>query len=670
MKYRGNHNSRIISIRAERWHRRLVLAVLFVCLAGLLPGMNGTRVFAYENNYDITHMDVDIVVNENNTYDVTETIDVWFDEGAGKHGIVRCIPTSNMIFREDGSTGHTHAQIRNVTVNYPCSEEKEGGYLDLRIGSADKYVEGNVQYVITYTYDLGRDILHGADEFYFNIVGTEWDTTVESTSFAVHFPKEFQYNEETLGFTHGYAYSSDYEGVTYKVEENTVYGVYETPLNAYEGLTMRLTLPEGYFIRTGGLGEATANGFLGFPILSFIAFLLLYLTKMRNKKPVEPVEFYPPDGLSPLWIGYYYDGRVDKKDITTMLIWLASKGYLEIHECGPEDYDIILLKDYYPEDDKEAYVFYDGLLRLAKEDKKTGQVVVSKKNLEKKFYRTYEKIKSSMNTKTTRKKYLAEQGHTKGVAMLFGCVSILVSLYSIFYFAEYNTFAAILFSIVPAFFLLVMAPILLTANKIGAEKIVMITLVIVIVVAVTVMTAVFFALGGSVLVDWSLWQTKVAACGIVLGILTVILSLMMRKRTKTANEMLGRIRGFRKFLVTAEKPRLEMLVAESPSYFYDILPYTYVLGVTSAWIRKFDKIAMKPPGWYTSSWNDGNPDWVGDSLNRTMDRIGSDMTSAPASSGSSGGWSSSSSSGSWSSSGSSGGGSSGGGSGGGGGHSW
>ena len=122
------------------------------------------------------------------------------------------------------------------------------------------------------------------------------------------------------------------------------------------------------------------------------------------------------------------------------------------------------------------------------------------------------------------------------------------------------------------------------------------------------------------------------------------------------NEMLGRIRGFRKFLVTAEKPRLEMLVAESPSYFYDILPYTYVLGVTSAWIRKFDKIAMKPPGWYTSSWNDGNPDWVGDSLNRTMDRIGSDMTSAPASSGSSGGWSSSSSSGSWSSSGSSGGG--------------
>ena len=156
----------------------------------------------------------------------------------------------------------------------------------------------------------------------------------------------------------------------------------------------------------------------------------------------------------------------------------------------------------------------------------------------------------------------------------------------------------------------------------------------------------------------------------MLGILTVILSLMMRKRTKTANEMLGRIRGFRKFLVTAEKPRLEMLVAESPSYFYDILPYTYVLGVTSAWIRKFDKIAMKPPGWYTSSWNDGNPDWVGDSLDRTMDRIGSDMTSAPASSGSSGGWSSSSSSGSWSSSGSAGGGSSGGGSGGGGGHSW
>ena len=174
--------------------------------------------------------------------------------------------------------------------------------------------------------------------------------------------------------------------------------------------------------------------------------------------------------------------------------------------------------------------------------------------------------------------------------------------------------------------------------------------------------------GGTALLDFTLWQTKAAAAGFVLGILTIILSLRIRKRTPKANEMLGRIRGFRRFLETAEKDRLVMLVEESPSYYYDILPYTYVLGITDKWIKRFDDIAVGPPDWYEGLggvYRDTGD--VTDSLDRTMDHIRRDMTSAPASSG---GYSSSSGGGGWSSSSSSGGGSSGGGSGGGGGSSW
>lgn len=127
----------------------------------------------------------------------------------------------------------------------------------------------------------------------------------------------------------------------------------------------------------------------------------------------------------------------------------------------------------------------------------------------------------------------------------------------------------------------------------------------------------------------------------------------MPKRTAYGNEMLGKIRGFKRFLETAEKPQLEKLVQQNPEYFYNILPYTYVLGVSEKWISQFETIALKAPDWYDST-NDFNIHNFGNFMNTTMKYTTVAMVSSP-----------SSSSGS-----SSGGGSSGGGSGGGGVGSW
>ena len=127
--------------------------------------------------------------------------------------------------------------------------------------------------------------------------------------------------------------------------------------------------------------------------------------------------------------------------------------------------------------------------------------------------------------------------------------------------------------------------------------------------------------------------------------------------------MLGKIRGFKRFLETARKEELERLVEENPSYFYDILPYTYVLGVSNKWIKKFESINMKSPEWYDSP-NTFSVVSFGNTINRTLNSTNIAMSTSPSSSGgSSGGYSGGSSGGS------SGGGSSGGGSGGGGGFS-
>lgn len=72
----------------------------------------------------------------------------------------------------------------------------------------------------------------------------------------------------------------------------------------------------------------------------------------------------------------------------------------------------------------------------------------------------------------------------------------------------------------------------------------------------------------------------------------------MGKRTEEGAKLQGRILGFKDFLRKAEKDKLERLVDENPTYFYDILPYAYVLGVSDKWARNFEQIHILPPNWY------------------------------------------------------------------------
>jgi uncharacterized membrane protein len=144
--------------------------------------------------------------------------------------------------------------------------------------------------------------------------------------------------------------------------------------------------------------------------------------------------------------------------------------------------------------------------------------------------------------------------------------------------------------------------------------------------------------------------------GIICIAVLILFAKIMPKRTPYGNEMLGKVRGFKRFLETAEKQQLEKLAEKNPEYFYNILPYTYALGVSDVWMKQFEAIALQEPDWYECH---GPFDMH--EFNHFMDHTIASAQTAMSSSPSS----SSSDSGSFS-----GGGSSGGGSGGGGGGSW
>ena len=49
---------------------------------------------------------------------------------------------------------------------------------------------------------------------------------------------------------------------------------------------------------------------------------------------------------------------------------------------------------------------------------------------------------------------------------------------------------------------------------------------------------------------------------------------------------------------------MELLVEDNPEYFYEILPYCYILGITEKLKKKFDRIIMDGPGWYLGELRD------------------------------------------------------------------
>ena len=66
-------------------------------------------------------------------------------------------------------------------------------------------------------------------------------------------------------------------------------------------------------------------------------------------------------------------------------------------------------------------------------------------------------------------------------------------------------------------------------------------------------------------------------------------------------QMMGRLLGFKEFIETAEKPRLEQLQTDDPQYFYKVLPYAMVFKLSDEWEDLFKDIKLEKPDWYDSA---------------------------------------------------------------------
>lgn len=614
--------------------------------------------------YIIEKYDVNMVVNENNTFDITETITAYFNNP--KHGIIRNIPLKNTITRLDGTTSSNRTQITNLSVNSKYISYKEGNDYKIKIGDENHTLIGRQTFVIKYTYNLGKDPMEDYDELYYNIIGNEWDTVINNITFSIKMPKEF--DSSKLGFSSGKKGSTNNNQVKYNVIGNTITGSYDDILDVREALTVRCELPEGYFVGAKLYFNPLNYSLLLLPFIFVIISILLWYKFGRDNKVIETVEFYPPEGFNSLEVGFLYKGRADNKDVASLLIYLANKGYIKITETKKKSlfskskgFKITKLKEYDGNNINEKR-FLIGLFKKnpkfdPKFNKKEDLDILFNANettsdyLYNNFYTTMDTILHNINSKENKSKIFEKSASGKIIYIMAMIIVTycLITIPPIFVYGQIkNLSVLLLFSIIGFVVLFALVLGKLQINTLG-NKIFMLVWIL-----------------GFVGLPWAgialpaliqdSFYLKAYGFGFACIFAMFIFLNKLPKRTPYGNQMLGKLRGFKNFLETAEKEKLEAMVTQDPAYFYNILPYTYVLNVSDKWIKKFELLSLQAPSWYDS------PDpFDMDSFNSFMDSAMSSATNA---------MSSNSSSGSGSSGSSSGGGSSGGGSGGGGGSSW
>ena len=601
--------------------RKIALFIIFIMLFLISLDVKAS-------SYEIINYNVDMVVNLDNSYDIKETIDVNFTTPS--YGIYRSIPLENLIPKKNGSFYVLKPTISNLEVNDNYTVNTTSEQYRITIGSENKPITGNHQYIISYKYSLGQDKNNFFDLFYHNLVGSEWNARIHNFTFKITMPKSF--DESKIEIIKGYY---DKTNITYHVDRNVISGYSNGSLSSQEEVILRLELPEGYFLKP----KLNVWDYLVYiiPIIFLGISILFWYHFGRDDEIVETIEFYPPNGYNSLEIGYLYKGSADTKDVTSLLIYLANKGFLEIEEGSSKtDFKIKKLKEYNGNNTYEQ-MFFTYLFKNAKNNEVTASSLYNK------FYPKLVKILNKIDSKENQTKIFEKPPkYVKG--LIETMIAVTYSFVTILPVANLE---------VPSFL----------PNFDIFKNTMLITIVFSGCVGLAIMFNCVFGNSRTIYVNGKEQHSaaKVSWFGLAFGVgftlfpwLNVIFPVMLSqdifylicdivgiicmagmfmvlknlpKRNKFGMEIMGKILGFKRFLETAEKEKLNKMVLENPMYFYDILPFTYVLGISDKWIKDFDVIAGQDN--FINTTSTLHSDTISSIITDTMPIVDSTLSSKP-----------------------------------------
>lgn len=501
-----------------------------------------------QNQEAIVSFDADIIVNTDNSIDVTEKI-IYQTGPAEHHGIYRDIyPYSSegkkmsikdVVVVDESGAPHKF-QVSNVGKN-----------IRIKIGDPNTTFSGEKTYLVTYHGTNAVAKLGDLDEIYWNVTGNEWGMPIYVARARVTLPPSITptISQEACYF--------GVKGSTNKcssfIESNTAV-VFAAPgvLNPGEGITVAVGFPKGTVVPYPPLSIVTDMFLVYLPwVISILMVVGTFFFSFRYwyQKGRDPkgtgviVPYYDvPGDLTPMEVVGILHEDVSAGSISAEIVYLATKGYLKIVYLENKilgifnlsDYELIKLKDPLDVSNDFDRKLLNELFSVAPFDK----VVLSKlKNV---FYKQLPSLKDYAVKALLKKGYYKNLGKMGKGGKAVGA-------------AVFLSFACIwIFDVVSS----------------ASSQMVLSPVVIGLIVSV--------------------------------GIFLIIYRLSPAK-TEMGVATKEQLLGLKMYLQIAEKDRLAFHNApeKKPEIFEKLLPYAMVLGVEKAWAKEFEGIYTTPPSWYS-----------------------------------------------------------------------
>lgn len=502
--------------------KTIILLFIWVLLLILIPFITlkledilSSNARSYiSSEFEVKDYNVVLDVDKDNKVDVTEIVTVNIPTSE-YNGIYKSISLWEEYYNKDDEKTKKKVSITNLRViGEKFVLDKFNDKIGIRIGSTKTNVsQGLHTYTIKYRYNMGKDTNPNYDELIFNLFDNYDNTKINNMSITVNMPKEFGNN---IMFLKGNENITN--DVDYQINDNSI-SVYIDDYLLDSSLTMNITLPDNYFVggtyNYGILSLLVCLITIGISIGSVISWKK-YNT--NSTKRVETVELYAPDDLDSAQVGYIYGEDNIKKLTVSLIVSLASKGYISIEELENKKYNIVNIgkdKSNLKKLSITEHLVYQELF-------KNGDSNILSEDYS--FPKVFEKISACLESVVEKK--VNNSGTKRIMNIIFSLLIVSIILWMIAYL--------FIKDLDPSF-----------------EILYIISFV-----------AIF---------------------------ITGFVSIFMNQKTDYGQIISAKVMGFRNYLMTAEKNQLDVLVEENPNYFYDILPYTYVLNISDKWISIFGK---------------------------------------------------------------------------------
>lgn len=314
-------------------------AAVFVVLLFALP--------AWARSYHVANFNSNIHMSEDGSVRIQEQITFVFS--GIYQGVYRDIPIDYP--GPAGSNYSIFLKLGDITdesgTKLKFEKSTRNGFLHLKIyvpGASNATRTVNIEYAVANATRFFDD----HDEFYWNVTGNDWAVPIEHAAAVVYFPHQAEGKLRAQAFEGIYGSS---EHARSSVEGATTTSETTSPLPMRGGLTLDTYIEKGVLHQPSSVTRffqfVRSNPVLTLPVWAFAVMFALWWFKGRDPDPgmsVAPM-YEPPEKMGPAEAGTLIDGSVDPRDITSVLVDLAVRGYVKIVETQHKGF-LSTTKDY------------------------------------------------------------------------------------------------------------------------------------------------------------------------------------------------------------------------------------------------------------------------------------------------------------------------------------